>query len=137
MLKVAIIGGSGYTGSELLRLLLDHPLTEVTAVTSERSSGLSVSDVFLNIRDTGLKFEALNLKTIVKQADLFFLCLPHGTSQKVVAFFHKKGKKVIDLSADYRLKSSKVYKKWYQTDHLFSPLLKKAVYGLPDSTGRK
>lgn len=137
MLKVAIIGGSGYTGSELLRLLLDHPRTEVTAVTSERSSGLPVSDIFLNIRDTGLKFEALNLKTIAKQADLFFLCLPHAKSQKAVAYLHKKGKKVIDLSADYRLKSSKVYKKWYQTEHLFSPLLKKAVYGMPELYRKK
>lgn len=132
MLKVAILGGSGYTGAELLRLLLSHPRVEVTAVTSERSSGLFISDTFLNFRDTSLKFEALDLKALAKKADLFFLCLPHKTSQETVAFFHNAGKRVIDLSADYRLKSATVYKEWYKIPHLYSPLLKNAVYGLPE-----
>jgi N-acetyl-gamma-glutamyl-phosphate reductase len=137
MIKVAILGGSGYTGSELLRLLLGHPNVEVTAVTSERSSGLFISDIFLNFRNTSLKFESLNLKALTKKADLFFLCLPHKTSQDTVAFLHNAGKRVIDLSADYRLKSAKVYKEWYNIPHLFSPLLKKAVYGLPEINRRK
>jgi N-acetyl-gamma-glutamyl-phosphate reductase len=137
MIKVAILGGSGYTGSELLRLLLGHPNVEVTAVTSERSSGLFISDIFLNFRNTSLKFESLNLKALTKKADLFFLCLPHKTSQNTVAFLHNAGKRVIDLSADYRLKSAKVYKEWYNIPHLFSPLLKKAVYGLPEINRRK
>jgi N-acetyl-gamma-glutamyl-phosphate reductase len=132
MLKVAILGGSGYTGSELLRLLLSHPEVEVSAVTSERSSGLFISDTFLNFRATSLKFESLNLKELSRKADLFFLCLPHKTSQETVAFLHNAGKKVIDLSADYRLKSAKVYKEWYKIPHLYSPLLKKAVFGLPE-----
>jgi N-acetyl-gamma-glutamyl-phosphate reductase len=132
MLKVAILGGSGYTGSELLRLLLSHPHVKVTAVTSERSAGLPVSDVFQNFRNTNLKFESLKQGAISKKADLFFLCLPHKTSQEAVAYLHKAGKKVIDLSADYRIKNAKVYGKWYNTPHLFGPLLKKAVYGLPE-----
>jgi N-acetyl-gamma-glutamyl-phosphate reductase len=132
MLKVAILGGSGYTGSELLRLLLAHPEVEVTAVTSERLSGHLITDTQSNLRNTDLKFESLHLKSLIKKADLFFLCLPHKTSQETVAFFHSAGKRVIDLSADYRLKSAKVYKEWYKTPHSYSPLLKKAVYGLPE-----
>ena len=132
MLRVAILGGSGYTGSELLRLLLSHPHVKVTAVTSERSSGFQVSDIFLNFRGTDLKFEPLDLKVLTKKADLFFLCLPHKTSQETAAFLHNAGKKVIDLSADYRIKNPKVYQEWYNTPHLFTSLLKKAVYGLPE-----
>jgi len=123
MLKVAILGGSGYTGCELLRLLQGHRSVKVTAVTSERLSGTLVSDTFLNFRNTDLKFESLKLKNLIDKADLFFLCLPHKTSQKTVSDLHKAGKKVIDLSADYRLKSAKVYEDWYETPHLFSPLL--------------
>ena len=137
MLKVAVLGGSGYAGSELLRLLLNHPNIEVTAVTSERSAGLSIADTFLSFRDTALKFESLILKTLSKKADLFFLCLPHKASQETVAFLHNAGKRVVDLSADYRLKSAKVYKEWYNIPHLFSPLLKKAVYGLPEINRKK
>ena len=132
MLKVAILGGSGYAGSELLRLLLSHPDVKVTAVTSERSAGLPVSDVFQNFRNTDLIFESLNVKSLVKKADLFFLCLPHKASQEAVAFFYGAGKKVIDFSADYRIKNRKVYEKWYSTPHSFGHLLKKAVYGLPE-----
>ena len=137
MLKVAILGGSGYTGCELLRLLLSHPNIKITAITSERLAGTLVTDNFLSIRNTELKFEPMNLKKLAKKADLFFLCLPHKTSQETVAFLHTAGKKVIDLSADFRLKSAAVYKKWYATPHNFSPLLKKAVYGLSEINREK
>ncbi|UCD35647.1 MAG: N-acetyl-gamma-glutamyl-phosphate reductase [Nitrospiraceae bacterium] len=132
MLKAAVLGGSGYTGIELVRLLLSHPDVEVTAVTSERSAGLLISDVFINVRNTELKYDSLDLKVLAKRADLFFLCLPHKTSQETVAFLHNAGKRVIDLSADYRLKNPKVYEEWYKIPHLYAPLLKKAVYGLPE-----
>ncbi len=132
MLNVAILGGSGYTGGELLRLLHTHPDVKVTAVTSERLSGTLISDTFLHFRNNDLQFESLQLKSLVGKADLFFLCLPHKASQKIVSDLNKAGKKVIDLSADYRLKSARVYEGWYQTPHLFGPLLKKAVYGLPE-----
>ncbi|MBI5408529.1 MAG: N-acetyl-gamma-glutamyl-phosphate reductase [Nitrospirae bacterium] len=132
MLKVAILGGSGYTGSELLRLLSSHPHVNVTAVTSERSAGILVSDVFINFRNPHLKFEPLDLSSLEKKADLFFLCLPHKTSQDTVAFLYNAGKKVIDLSADYRIKDAKIYQEWYNIPHLYTHLLKKAVYGLPE-----
>lgn len=132
MLKVAIIGGSGYTGGELLRLLEQHPYVKITAVTSERSKGKPVSSLFPSLKNCRLKFEPLKIKSITKKADLFFLCLPHKTSQEVVASLYKAGKKIIDLSADYRIKDAVVYRKWYDTRHKFPALLKKAVYGLPE-----
>jgi N-acetyl-gamma-glutamyl-phosphate reductase len=137
MLKVAILGGSGYTGGELLRILQRHPDVEVTAVTSERLAGSPVSELFLHSRDSILKFEKLHLVTIEKKAELFFLCLPHRTSQAVVAYLNKAGKKVIDLSADFRLKSAKTYQDWYNTKHIYPPLLRKAVYGLPEIHRKK
>jgi N-acetyl-gamma-glutamyl-phosphate reductase len=132
MLKVAVLGGSGYTGSELLRLLNSHPHVRVTSVTSERYAGTPVSEVFLHLRDVDIKFEPLDIDALSGKADLFFLCLPHRTSQKIVARLHEQGKKVIDLSADFRLKSARVYEKWYGTRHDHAGLLKKAVYGMPE-----
>ncbi|MEK7238693.1 MAG: N-acetyl-gamma-glutamyl-phosphate reductase, partial [Nitrospirota bacterium] len=132
MLKVAILGGSGYTGGELLRLLNQHPHVKITSVTSERSAGKTISDLFPHLKDCKLTFEPLEIKKIAKKADLFFLCLPHKASQEIVAELYKAGKKIIDLSADYRLKDTAVYQKWYETPHKFPDLLKKAVYGLPE-----
>ncbi len=132
MLKVAVLGGSGYTGGELLRLLNQHPHIKITTVTSERSAGKPVADLFPNLRNCRLIFEPLSIKNIIKKADLFFLCLPHRTSQESVANIYHAGKKVIDLSADYRLKDEAVYEKWYNIRHSHKDLLKKSVYGLPE-----
>ncbi|HHN64479.1 MAG TPA: N-acetyl-gamma-glutamyl-phosphate reductase [Nitrospirae bacterium] len=138
MLKVAICGGSGYTGSELIRLLSAHPRVEIAAVTSERSAGLAVHQHFPHLRNLShLKFEPLERERLSEKADLFFLALPHGASQETVAFFVKKGKKVIDLSADYRLKDPETYRRWYGIDHAFPGLLKRAVYGLPELYRKK
>jgi N-acetyl-gamma-glutamyl-phosphate reductase len=132
MLNVAILGGSGYTGSELLRLLLRHPHVKITAVTSERYAGLPLSRVFLNFREKDITFEPLELSGLKKKAELFFLCLPHKTSQEIVAILHRAGRRVIDLSADYRLRKPAEYRRWYDTEHRYTGLLKKAVYGLPE-----
>ncbi|MBI4839143.1 MAG: N-acetyl-gamma-glutamyl-phosphate reductase [Nitrospirae bacterium] len=134
MLKVAIAGGSGYTGGELLRLLLQHPHVKVTLVTAERSAGKAVTELFPGLRKIAdhLTFEPMDFKKAVNRADLFFLCLPHKTSQEIVFNLHKAGKKVIDLSADYRLKEPSVYEEWYNTPHFYPALLKKSVYGLPE-----
>jgi N-acetyl-gamma-glutamyl-phosphate reductase len=132
MLKVAIIGGSGYTGAELLRLLERHPHVKITTVTSERLKGTPVAHLFPNLKKSGLKFSSLKYKNIFSSADLFFLCLPHKTSQAVTARLYKAGKRVIDLSADYRIKNASVYRKWYNTPHRYAALLKKSVYGLPE-----
>ncbi|MBF0559987.1 MAG: N-acetyl-gamma-glutamyl-phosphate reductase [Nitrospirae bacterium] len=133
MIKVAICGGSGYTGAELLRILLMHPEVEITAVTSEKSAGKRVTDLFPHLhRYAHLVFEPLNKDELAGKADLFFLALPHAASQEAVDFFYKKGKKVIDLSADYRLADTAVYEEWYKTPHNFKGTLKEAVYGLPE-----
>lgn len=133
MLKVAICGGSGYTGGELLRILSNHPEVIVTTVTSERSAGKSVNDLFPSLyRYSNLIYEELKVESLLKRADLFFMALPHGMSQKAVNFFFRHGKKVIDLSADYRLKDVKIYEEWYGVPHKFQGALKKAVYGLPE-----
>lgn len=138
VLKVAICGGSGYTGAELLRLLAFHPEVEVTVVTSEKSAGKCVSDLFPHLRNYSyLFYEPLKRDEIISRADLFFMALPHGASQETVHFFASRDKMVIDLSADYRLKDAEVYEKWYKIPHRFKNTLKKAVYGLPEIYRKK
>ncbi len=133
MLKVAICGGSGYTGGELLRILSNHPSVSITAVTSEKSAGESVVDLFPSLHIySNLIYEHLRVGDILHKADLFFMALPHGESQEIVDFLFSQGKKVIDLSADYRLKNVKTYEEWYKVPHKFQKSLEKAVYGLPE-----
>jgi len=132
MLRVAILGGSGYTGGELFRLLSLHPNVKITAITSEQSAGKNLQDIFPNLRDYEFTLEPLEIKSLIKKADLFLLCLPHKTSQEVVSSLYNAGKRVIDLSADYRLTDVSVYEKWYETPHKFPEILKNAVYGLPE-----
>ncbi len=133
MLKTAIIGGSGYTGGELLRLLLYHTEVEITAITSEKSAGKAVAQLFPNLKDkTDLIFENNNPAAVSKKADLIFLCLPHCAAMDSAKAYLKYGKKVVDLSADFRLRDYKVYEKWYKEKHTAKDLLKKAVYGLPE-----
>ena len=133
-IRVAVIGASGYTGGELLRLLSLHPkITLTRVVASEKSQGLAVSSVLphlTKIYDGSLS--SLNTSSIAQEADVVFLALPHTQSLQPVADFLSHGKQVIDLSADYRLQDPAVYEKWYQTTHPFPDLLNKAVYGLPE-----
>ncbi len=133
MFKVFICGGSGYTGSELLRILALHDEIEITGVTSEKSAGMAVNELFpAFFIYSHLKFENLDIDKIKKKADIYFLALPHGKSQKIAASLLEAGKKVIDLSADFRIKDASCYEKWYKTPHLFPSLLNDAVYGLPE-----
>lgn len=138
MLKVAVCGGSGYAGAELLRILSAHPGVEVVAVTSERSAGKKVTDLFPHLYRFGrLAYEPMEKERLLSKADLFFMALPHGASQEAVAFFVKNRKKVIDLSADYRIRDPKIYEEWYNIPHGFHGVLKKAVYGLPELYRKK
>jgi len=138
MLKVAVCGGSGYAGAELLRLLTHHPSVKVTAVTSERSAGKRVTDLFPALHQySHIVYRSLAWEKLVSKADLFFLALPHATSQDAVEFFYRNGKKVIDLSADFRLHDPEVYEHWYGVEHNYLKTLKKAVYGLPELHRRK
>jgi N-acetyl-gamma-glutamyl-phosphate reductase len=132
MLRVAIIGGSGYTGLELLRILAVHPRTEVVSVSSRRQKGKRVTEVFPSLRGfyDALVFTAPEDFSKM-EADFFFCALPHGASMEVVDTFLGSGKKVVDLSADFRLRDSELYRKWYG-EHKSKELLKEAVYGLPE-----
>ena len=132
MLNVAIVGASGYTGLELIRILHCHPEVAVTCLTSEQSAGRKISDIFPTLRDRcELILENLEPVRVAEKADLIFTALPHKAAMEVVPTFLKLGKRVIDLSADYRLSDPDVYGAWYEP-HLNPANLKKAVYGLPE-----
>jgi N-acetyl-gamma-glutamyl-phosphate reductase len=131
MIKVAIIGGSGYAGVELIRLLSLHPRVKLAAVTSEQSSGKQVGKVFPSLQHAiSLEYEALDIPALAQKADFFFVALPSGSAMESVAQLIEKNKKVVDLSADYRLKNADEYKQWYLQDHRYIPLLGRSVYGL-------
>jgi len=132
MIKAAIFGASGYTGQELTRILSGHTEVKLVAVTSRRFAGQKVSDVFPVLRGmTFLKYQNATPAEICKVCDVVFLALPHGVSMKIAPVFIKAGKKVIDLSADYRLKDLKVYENWY-VKHSSAKFIKDAVYGIPE-----
>ena len=132
MLNVAIVGASGYTGLELIRILHCHPEVAVTCLTSEQSAGRKISDVFPTLRGRcDLTLENLEPVRVAEKADIIFTALPHKAAMEVVPTFLKLGKHVIDLSADYRLSDPEVYGAWYEP-HLNPDNLKKAVYGLPE-----
>ncbi len=132
-LKIAIVGSSGYTGGELYRLLLHHHNVTVTAVTSEKSAGQPLMSIFPHLAGlTDLVCEPLDPETVARKVDVVFLALPHITAQEAAFRFHQLGKKVIDLSADYRLMDPALYEKWYEHCHQYPDLLKQAVYGLPE-----
>lgn len=129
-ISVSIIGGSGYTGGELLRLLLFHPFVEIKQVTSESYTGKFVYKLHPNLRkSTSIKFvSAIELE----ECDLLFLCLPHNSSQNKINEFKKLAPKIIDLSADFRLKDSIEYEKWYGHKHSRPDLLGEFIYGIPE-----
>lgn len=133
MLKVAVAGASGYMGAELLRLLSVHPKVQLTAVTSERLAGEPLHRVFPHLRGLSqLVFEEVNPERLAAEADLVFLALPHMESQRAVPVLRGHGRKVIDLSADYRLRDASLYTTWYKAPHVDAAGLAEAVYGLPE-----
>ena len=132
MLHVAVVGASGYTGVELLRLLYTHPEVAVTCVTSEQSAGKPVAELFPTLRNRYHQIlENLEPVRIADRADFIFTALPHKASMEVVPTFLRLGKQVVDLSADYRFHDPALYEAWYQP-HLNPELLSRAVYGLPE-----
>jgi len=129
---VAIIGASGYTGAELLRLLLVHPRAEVVAVYAKRSAGARLADVYPQFDGRlDLELEAFDAAAVARRAKVAFAALPHGASATAVAELHDRGVAVIDLSADFRLRDAAVYGAWYG-DHPRPELMRHAVYGLPE-----
>jgi LysW-gamma-L-alpha-aminoadipyl-6-phosphate/LysW-L-glutamyl-5-phosphate reductase len=129
-MKTSIIGGSGYAGGELIRLLLDHPEVEVHQATSESHLGEYVYQQHPNLRKkTQMKFSS---RQMLEPCDVLFLALPHGEAQKNIDLYAAIAPKIIDLSADFRIQDLSLYKKFYGSDHLAPNWLSKFVYGLPE-----
>lgn len=133
MIKVGIVGGTGYTGVELLRLLAQHPDVEVADITSRSEAGVRVSDMYPNLRDhyPKLAFSQPDPQSLGK-CDAVFFATPHGVAHALAAELLAQGTRVIDLSADFRLRDAKVWEEWYGQPHGAPELLEQAVYGLPE-----
>ncbi len=130
MITVSIVGGSGYGGGEVLRLLLDHPNVEIKQVTSRLHMGEFVYQVHPNLRKrTQLKFSD---PSQLESADVLFLAQPHGEAQHNIDQYAKLATKIVDLAADFRLRDAAVYEKWYGEKHAAPEWLSKFVYGLPE-----
>ena len=131
-IRAAIVGGSGYTGVELLRILSLHSEVSVTAVTSRQYSGMKVRELFPSLHAfKDLEFITPDTSKVAAEADVVFTAVPHQTAMSIVPDFLKAGCRVIDLSADFRIREQAVYEKWYQ-EHSAPDLLGEAVYGLPE-----
>ena len=134
--KVAIVGASGYTGEELVRLLLAHPEVDLVAATSRQLAGKSVAEVFPRLahhnKAIALKFSDSDAKQIAGEAAVVFLALPHGLAAEFAQPLLSAGARVLDLSADFRVKDSDVYREFYGHEHPAPDLLGKSVYGLPE-----
>jgi LysW-gamma-L-alpha-aminoadipyl-6-phosphate/LysW-L-glutamyl-5-phosphate reductase len=128
--RIAIVGGSGYTGGELARLLLYHPYVELTQVVSNSHAGHYLHSVHPNLRKIStLRFSHPDNLT---SCDILFLCLPHGVTAREIERYRAIAPRIIDLSADFRLRSSALYEEWYGVPHIAPNLLEEAVYGLPE-----
>ena len=132
MIRVGIVGASGYTGVELARLLCRHPRVKLTVATSRQHAGRAMADVYPSLRGmVDVVCEATSGPELAEKADLFFTAVPHQTAMAIVPGLLEAGKKVIDLSADFRIHDPGVYEKWYQA-HSAQEYLREAVYGLPE-----
>ncbi len=134
--RVAIVGASGYSGEELVRLVLNHPHVELVAATSRQQAGQTLAEVFPKFagytQARKLRFIEPNAELLAKHTDVVFLALPHGVAAKFAVPLVNAGCVVIDLSADFRLKSAGSYREYYAYDHPAPDLLGKAAYGLPE-----
>jgi N-acetyl-gamma-glutamyl-phosphate reductase len=133
---VAVMGASGYTGEELVRLLLRHPRAELTAVTSRQFAGKTIAEMFprtaLHSAARTVQFSNPSAEELAAAADVIFLALPHGVAVEFAAPLLRLGARVVDLSADFRIKDPAVYREFYGHEHAAPDLLSGAVYGLPE-----
>ncbi len=132
MIKVGVVGGTGYTGVELLRLLVNHPEVELKAITSRSEAGRPVSEIYESLRGhVDLSFSEPDVDAL-SACDLVFFATPNGTAMKMAPELLQKDVKVIDLAADFRLQDPQVWEQWYGMPHACEDLLSEAVYGLPE-----
>jgi N-acetyl-gamma-glutamyl-phosphate reductase len=136
-IPVAIVGASGYAGEDLVRLLLAHPSADLVAITSRQYAGQTLAQIFPKFshypKAKSLRFTEPNAELLAKDSEVVFLALPHGVAAEFAVPLLQLGCKVIDLSADFRVKSAETYKEFYAHDHPAPDLLAKAVYGLPEA----
>lgn len=131
-LRVGIVGGTGYTGAELLRFLGGHPHVDVVAITSRSEEGVAVSDMYPNLRGhLELHFTAPDVQRLAA-CDVVFFATPHNVAMRMMPELLEAGARVIDLSADFRLRDAEVWSQWYGETHVAPELLQEAVYGLPE-----
>lgn len=132
MIKVGIVGGTGYTGVELLRFLIQHPKVKIKTITSRSEAGMPVADLFTSLRGhIDLKFSDPS-ESKLEKCDLVFFATPNGIAMQQARELIKAGVKIIDLAADFRIKDVNVWEKWYGMKHACPELVKEAVYGLPE-----
>jgi len=137
VISVGIVGGTGYTGVELLRLLLRHPDVQVSVLTSRTEAGKRVDDMFPSLRGhTDLQFSDLDMN-VLKHCDVVFFATPHGVAMKHAAELVAANTKVIDLAADFRLQNLQQFKKWYGLEHSCPDILTESVYGLTELNREK
>jgi N-acetyl-gamma-glutamyl-phosphate reductase len=133
MVRVAILGASGYSALELMKLLLRHPEVEITALTTRQTDARPVGQVHPSLADRlDLRLENLSLAEVAERADCVFCCLPHGASAAAVVELLPAGKRIVDLSADYRLNDPVQYTRWYGVAHPDAERMAETVYGLPE-----
>ncbi|MFX1278609.1 MAG: N-acetyl-gamma-glutamyl-phosphate reductase [Promethearchaeota archaeon] len=133
MIKAGIMGATGYVGAELIRILYHHPEVKINVITSRSHTNHNYDSIFANFsKICEMKCNENNLDSIIKQLDIIFLALPHGVTSKLLSDSILKNVKVIDLSADFRLKNAEEYEEWYKIKHNNIALLNKAVYGLSE-----
>ena len=131
-IKVGIVGGTGYTGVELLRILANHPYVDLQVITSRSEAGLPVSNLFPNLRNyMDIQFSEPDVNAL-KNCDLVFFATPNGVAMKMVPELIEAGVKVIDLAADFRIKDIAVWEQWYGMSHACPDYVAQAVYGLPE-----
>lgn len=132
MIKVAIAGATGYGGVELVRLLKRHPQVELVHLTSETYAGQRLEQVYPHLRGVTIELQALDAARLAQHAEFVFLALPPGRAMELVSELLGQGKRVMDLSADFRLRDAAAYPRWYGKEHPHPELLVEAVYGLPE-----
>jgi N-acetyl-gamma-glutamyl-phosphate reductase len=132
VVKVGIVGGTGYTGVELLRILVNHPQAEVVAITSRAEEGIRVDQLYPNLRGyTDIAFSQPDLD-VLAACDVVFFATPHNVAMNMMPELLQRGVRVIDLSADFRIKDHQLWSKWYGEPHACPEILPQAVYGLPE-----
>ncbi len=133
MIKVGIVGGTGYTGVELLRLLVAHPEVELKVITSRSEAGMAVADMFPNLRGhLDIAFSVPDIEQLA-ECDVVFYATPHGVAMKGAGELLERGVRVIDLGADFRIKDIALWEKWYGMPHTTPELVADAIYGLPEN----